>query len=97
MAFIQENYPCIENIEVVDSLEKAVRGAGIVSSATSGKVNPYIEEAWLKPGTYFSLPAGIGMETDFILLRARKVIDNWEKYGAWGNEVPTPTSGFLVV
>ena len=90
-AFIRENYPGVKRVDVVDSLEKAVRGADIVSSATSGKVNPYIEEGWIKPGAYFSLPAGIGMDQDFILHRGRKIVDNWKMYEAWGEELPNPT------
>lgn len=90
-SFIREEYKSIEQVEVVDSIENAVREADIVSSATSGKSNPYIEETWIKPGAYFSLPAGIGMGHDFILNRARKIVDNWKMYEAWGEELPNPT------
>ena len=92
-AFIRAEYPGVEEVVIAKSLEQAVRGADIVSSATSGSTFPYIEEEWIQPGAYFSLPAGIGMDRDFILRRARKIVDNWKMYEAWGEELPNPTYG----
>lgn len=89
--FIRENYPNVAQVEVADSLEQAVRGADIINTATSGKVNPYVEESWLKPGAYFSIPAGIAFDQEFVLKRARNVVDNWKLYEAWGDELPHPT------
>jgi len=89
-AFIKENYPQIKKIEIVDSIEAAVCDADVVNVATSGKEYPYINEAWLKPGVYVSLPAGIRMDEDFVLNRATLVIDNWKMYEAWKEELVYP-------
>lgn len=89
-AFIKETYPQIKNIEIVDSIEAAVTGADVINAATSGYPLPRIEEAWLKPGAYVSLPAGIELDQDFVLNRARRVVDNWKMYEAWSEELPYP-------
>lgn len=89
-AFIKTNYPQIKNIEIVGSIEEAVRGADVVNVATSGKVYPRIEEDWLKPGVYVSLPAGIDMDEAFVLNRSRRVVDNWKMYEAWSEELKYP-------
>ena len=88
--FIKDNYPQIKNVEIVDSIEAAVRGADVINAATSGKVQPRIEESWIKPGAYISLPAGIDMDQDFVLNRARRVVDNWKMYEAWSEELESP-------
>lgn len=89
-AFIKENYPQIKNIEYVSSVEEAVRDSDVINAATSGKNLPYIDEKWLKPGAYVSLPAGIELDQDFVLNRARRVVDNWKMYEAWSEELPYP-------
>lgn len=90
--YIKANYPQVKNIEIVDSIEAAVKEADVVNVATSGKVYPYINEDWLKPGVYVSLPAGINMDQDFVLNRATLVVDNWKMYEAWKEELSQPYS-----
>lgn len=89
-AYIRENYPQVKTVDIVESIEAAVRGADIVNAATSGKDYPYIDEEWLKPGVYVSLPAGINMKSDFVLNSARRVVDNWKMYEAWSEELKYP-------
>ena len=93
--FIKETYPQIKNIEIVESIEAAVREADVVNVATSGKEYPYINEDWLKPGVYVSLPAGIRLDEDFVLNRATRVIDNWKMYEAWQEELSYPYSPIM--
>lgn len=92
--FIQENYPQIKEIEVVDTLEEAVRGCDIVSVAASvseGVENyPYIKEEWIKKGAFLSLPANVRFDDDFLINRARLVADNSKLYEAWEEEYPHP-------
>lgn len=88
--FIKDNYPQIKTVEIVDSIEAAVRGADVLNFATSGKDLPYLKEEWLKKGAYVSLPAGIKLDQEFVLNRARRVIDNWKMYEAWGEELNYP-------
>lgn len=89
-AWILETYPQIKTCEVVSSVEDCVRGSDIINSATSGKSLPYINGAWLKPGAYVSLPAGINMDQDFLLGDVRRIVDNWAMYEAWSEELPAP-------
>lgn len=88
--WITETYPQIKKYEVCDSVESCVRDADVVNSATSGKSLPYINGEWLKKGAYVSLPAGIIMDQDFVLNKARRVVDNWKMYEAWSEELPYP-------
>jgi len=92
--YVKTSFPQITTIEIVASMEEAVRGADIVSVATSGSVGshtyPFIKEEWIKPGALFCMPANIKFEDDFILNRARNVVDNLKLYETWGEEIPAP-------
>ena len=99
IAHIKEYYPQIKTIEVVDTLQEAIKDADIISSATSGTLgsanHPYINEEWIKPGALLCLPANIRFDDDFILNRAKNVVDNIKLYEAWAEELPYP--GFEIV
>ncbi len=88
--FIKETYPQIKTVEIVNSIQEAVKDADIVNAATSGKVPPRIEGDWLKPGVYISLPASVDMDQDFVLSHTRRVVDNWKMYEAWAEELSYP-------
>lgn len=89
---IRENYPQIKKIEIVDSIEAAIHEADVVNVATSGKEYPYINEDWLKPGVFVSLPAGIRLDHDFVINRSTIVVDNWKMYEAFEEELEYPFS-----
>ena len=93
--FIKKEHPALKNIEVVDSIEAAVRESDVVSVATSSptgdpSVYPYIKEEWIKPGAVICCPAAARFDDDFILNRARNVVDNIGLYEAWAEECPYP-------
>lgn len=89
--FIRENYPGVKQIEICPDIRETVKDADIISVAASGKIYPRIEETWLKPGVFVSLPAGIDMDPDFLTSgRCRRVIDNWKMYEAWSEELTRP-------
>lgn len=93
--YVNEKYPNIKDIKIVDTEEEAVRDSDIVSIATSsptGDVNeyPFIEEAWIKKGAVICCPAAARFDDDFILNRARMVTDNIELYEAWAEEMEFP-------
>ena len=90
-AFIKENYPSVKEICVCGSIEEAVKDADIINVEASGKIYPKIEERWLKPGAFLSLPAGIELEEEFLTSgRCRRVVDNWKMYEAWSEELTKP-------
>ena len=92
--FVKSDIPQIEHIEVVDTIEEAVRGADVISVATSSPTDvadyPMIETAWIKPGATFCLPAAANFE-DALLVKAKKFVDNMGLYDAWAAEYPYPT------
>jgi Predicted ornithine cyclodeaminase, mu-crystallin homolog len=93
--YLNEEYPQIKDIIVVDTIEDAVRDCDIVHIATSsptGDINeyPYISEAWIKPGAILCCPAAARFDDDFILNRARTVTDNIQLYEAWAEEMEFP-------
>ncbi len=92
---LKEEYPAVKHIEVVDTVEAAVRGSDIVCLCTSSPTGdpsdyPYVSEAWIAPGTLFLCPAAARFDDDFILHRARTVTDNIQLYEAWEEECGYP-------
>jgi len=93
--YLNEDYPHIKDIKIVDTIEDAVRECDIVHVATSsptGDINeyPYISEAWIKPGALICCPAAARFDNDFIINRARTVTDNIQLYEAWADEMEFP-------
>lgn len=104
IADARAQYPQLRSVTAVGTIEEAVRGSDIVTVATSGPAGsatyPYIDGSWLTPGAFVSLPANIRLDDDFILGRARNVVDNIGLYQAWSEELPAPrheTIGLLGV
>lgn len=93
--YLNEEYPQIKDIRIVDTIEDAVRECDIVHIATSSPTGdiseyPYISEEWIKPGAILCCPAAARFDDDFILNRARTVTDNIELYEAWAEEMEYP-------
>ena len=90
--FIRENYPQVKRVEVVDSMEAAIRDSDVVHICTSGKNDPEVKGEWIKKGAFFSLPSTIRMDHDFIARHCRCIVDNWLTYEAWAEELVYPYS-----
>ena len=92
--YVKEKFPQITGLTVVNSFEEAVRGADLISIATTNppkiEDHPFIEESWIKPGALFTLPGCTRFDDDFLIKRAVKVTDNLKLYEAWGEEEPYP-------
>lgn len=93
--YINEDYPEIKDIRIVDTIEDVVRDCDIVHIATSSPTGdpskyPYIREEWIKPGAILCCPASARFDDDFIINRARNVTDNIELYEAWAEEMEFP-------
>lgn len=93
--YLNEEYPQIKDIRVVDKMEDVVKECDIVHIATSSPTGdiseyPYISEKWIKPGAILCCPAAARFDDDFILNRARTVTDNIELYEAWAEEMEYP-------
>lgn len=90
--FIHETYPQIKKVEIVNTIETAVRGSDVVHICTSGKNDPVVKGEWIKKGAFFSLPSTIRMDYGFIAKNCLSVVDNWLTYEAWGEELTYPYS-----
>lgn len=90
--YLRERYPQIQTVEIVMTHEEAVRGADVITIATSGAAqDPYIKAEWIKPGAFFNLPASIHFDDSFLQEdRVRHVVDNWLMYESWKDEFGYP-------
>lgn len=91
--YISQKFPQIKSIALTETMEDAIRDSDIVMIATSGANTPHIKEEWLKPGVLCCMPASITVDEDFIIHRARNVVDNWKMYEAWEEEYGYPVYG----
>lgn len=69
-------------VEIVDSIEKAIRESDIINLATSGEANPKIKEEWVKPGALFTVSSSGDFDPEFVINRMKIVVDNWKMYEA---------------
>ena len=88
---IKKEYPGVR-VQIVDTIEEAVRDSDIVSVSTSSPTGnpeeyPYIAEEWIKPGAIIESTAALRFDDDFIINRARTVTDNIKLYEAWEEEM----------
>lgn len=92
--FLKEKFPRITDIQIVDTMEDAVRECDIVSMAmpcAMGSASyPYIKEEWIKPGALLCLPGSSRFDEDFMRERAKLVTDNVHLYESWQDEFPAP-------
>lgn len=95
IAWVNEHYPQVTTIEVVDTLEAVVRGSDIVTYCASGETGdpslyPIVKRDWVKPGAFLAMPAGCEIDAGMEAREVRKVLDNTGLYEAWFEECPKP-------
>lgn len=100
--YVEEEFPTIKKVEVVNDIESAVRDSDVVciaTSATPGNLDeyPYVKEEWIKPGAVICCPASARFDEDFILNRARNVGDCLHLYEAWAEEYPYPSYNIIPI
>ena len=88
---IEDKHPEI-TVVPVESIEEACHGADIVLAAAVAEMGdvenfPYIDQAWLAPGTLCLLPAAARFDDEFLKNDARLVLDARGLYEAWGEEL----------
>lgn len=93
--WVEENYPQVTRIDIVDSLEAVVRDSDIVTYCNSGEVGdpstyPIVRREWVRPGTFLAMPALCNLDEGMEQSEVRKVLDNTGLYHAWYEEVPKP-------
>ncbi|AIR91066.1 tyramine oxidase subunit B [Pseudomonas cremoricolorata] len=95
LGWVNETFPQITHIEVVQTLEEVVRGADLVSYCSSGEVGdpsryPLVKREWVKPGAFLAMPAPCSIDAGMEQADVRKVVDNTGLYEAWFDELPKP-------
>ncbi len=95
IAWVQETYPQITTIDVVDTLEAVVRDSDLVTYCSSGEVGdpsiyPIVRREWVKPGAFLAMPASCSLDAGMEQPDVRKVLDNTGLYQAWFEELPKP-------
>lgn len=96
LAWLEEAYPQITTVTVVDTVEEVVRDSDIISYCNSGEVGdpstyPMVKREWLKPGAFLAMPASCSLDEAMSGPDVRKVLDNIGLYEAWYEEVPKPS------
>ena len=76
---LEEKFPNV-SIQIVYSIEDAVRETDILNLATSGEANPKIESEWIKPGALIIGSSSGNFDPDFVINNVRLVVDNWKMY-----------------
>ena len=65
-------------VTVAGSAEQAVRGAGIVVTATT-TIKPIVRDGWLAQGSFYAHVSGYECEYDVIRRAGKVVVDDWEQ------------------
>jgi ornithine cyclodeaminase/alanine dehydrogenase-like protein (mu-crystallin family) len=95
LSWVAETFPQITDVRVVDSIEAVVRECDIVTFCNSGAVGdpsayPMVKRAWVRPGTFLSMPALSNIDEGMESPDIRKVLDHTGLYEAWFDEKPKP-------
>ncbi|MFY0657847.1 MAG: ornithine cyclodeaminase [Neptunomonas phycophila] len=102
LTWVNQTFPQITNVQVVDTLEDVVRDADIVTYCNSGETGdvstyPIVKREWVKPGAYISMPAYCRFDADLEKDDVRKVMDNIGLYEAWYEEAPKPSHMYIPI
>ena len=94
--FALGTYPQIKNCVICDTLEDAVRDSDVIFYGTTNAAkyedNPYIEEAWVKPGAVVISASALLIKTEFLAKdNVKLVADNYAMYADWGEGRELPT------
>jgi ornithine cyclodeaminase len=102
ISWLEETYPQIVNIHVVDTLEEVVRDSDLVTYCSSGATGdpqtyPIVKREWVKPGAFMAMPASCSLDEGMEQSDIRKVLDNTGLYHAWFEELPKPAHNCVPV
>ena len=102
LTWVNQTFPQITNVQVVDTLEEVVRDADIVTYCNTGETGdvstyPIVKHEWVKPGAYISMPAYCRLDEQLEKHDIRKVMDNIGLYEAWHEEVPKPAHMYIPI
>ncbi len=95
ITWAKETYPQLTSIYAVESEEALVRDSDVVAYCSSGATGdpskyPLVKREWIKPGTFFAMPALGNFDDGVAGPDVRKVLDNTGLYEAWMSEISPP-------
>lgn len=97
VAKARKQYPKVESIYAVDTVEELVRDTDVICFANSGNTDPstypYVEGEWLKSGALVIGVSCFELSADFMAGNCSLVVDNTALYEAWAEEFPYPSFG----
>jgi len=73
------------DVHPVGSMEEAIRGSDVISTATSGVKAPYFNTEWFKDWAFFGLSSEAELE-DELWMGSRIVADDWKMHIDWREE-----------
>lgn len=100
--WLRSDVPQIGNVEVVDTVEAAVRGSDIVSYCNTGLAGdpstyPLVKREWVEPGAFLAMPSSCEIDDGMEAADVRKVVDNTGMYEAWFDEVSKPAHNVIPI
>lgn len=96
ISYAKGKFPQIRNFVVCDSYEEVCRESDIIfygtTNAANYEDNPFVEEAWIKPGAVIISASALLVKTSFLAKdNVKLVADNYAMYAGWGEGNPLPT------
>ena len=90
-----DEYAQLTDIDVVDNEKDLVRDSDVVAYCSSGETGnpeqyPIVKKDWIRPGTFFAMPALGNFDDGVATKGVRKVLDNTGLYEAWASEISPP-------
>jgi len=107
--FVKKEFPSVENVYAVDTIEDCLEGSDIVSEAVSVDkgAHPKIDGSLLEKGSVFISSGSVEFPDEFIASSVTNVVDNikmyemyvetWQKYDDNGERIPTGCAGLHMV
>jgi ornithine cyclodeaminase len=95
IAWATETFPQLAKIYPVETEEDVVSGSDLVAYCSSGATGdpskyPIVRREWIRPGTFFAMPALGNFDDGVAGPDVRKVLDNTGLYEAWMSEISPP-------
>lgn len=96
IGYVKEEYPTLQKVEAVETVEELLQDADVISFANSGGTDPstypFVKKEWIKPGAVLIGVSAFDMEAEE-LKECSLVVDNIKLYEAWAEEFPYPSFG----
>lgn len=86
---LNKSFPELE-VQIVNTIEEAIKESDIINLATAGEANPKIENEWIKPGALFTVSSSGDFDPEFAINKMKLVVDNWAMYEATLDEDEYP-------